>query len=731
MSDQMTDKATYVHDIEADVDEFERRDFASRVAKTVLDQPLSRSSLVVSIVGPWGSGKSTVLKYVKDELAQKPCKIAQFNPWRYAGEDALLFHLFEELVKAIDPNLSVLTKWQEMRRAASTWSRALKMGTQFAGAAAHLAAPGSGVLVSGALASILPEEFKARLEDIREQARSHLNNTSMRVVVSIDDVDRLEPDETLLLFKSIKLIADLPNTTFLIAMDEDHVSQVIGARIDGSHLTGRKYIEKIVNVRLNLPHIPTHIFEDYTLSRLAKVWIRFQGDVPPDEGRRVRGIFRRLHSPYITTPRSVKSIENAYAFALGLLPDEVNAGDVLLLEATRLLHPDLYKILPSIIPGVSLVGSDFLDLMPGRDERFREKKEGLMRLLLEPFDKVRADQKEKLKECLTEWFPQLGYFAPSEDAIEWSRSKRICSMNYFWRYFSGAVHKDDVHDSRVDEWLSLSMQDDKMAVEQLKEHFAKPYARTFIKKLRDLCLPGTGSYLQTILSLIKASDSFQDRAANPLIGSLDDETVEIAAEHIRGEVDYDKRMDLAVALLNSGRDIRWAFKLSNCLPNEYLLKDSSKKQTSENFRESKFDRELALKSLDLYEKRYTPDSNDLLTEMIWSIYRNPDIPKLKQRISKVIKETPRVGLHFLLGGCVFGSSIAHKRACWRWKGRSGLDDVEKLIPLSTLERALKRALPKNQPSSIAGRDDAEYMSLEEVGWACVNTIRELQSKLPQ
>lgn len=717
-----TSEPIYTHDLEAEVDEFERKDFAQRIANTVLNQPLSHSSLIVSIVGAWGSGKSTVLKYIQAELAQKPCKIATFNPWRYAGEDALLYHLFEALVKAIDGKRSVMTKWQEMQKTASEWKDLYKAGIQTAGSAASVLLPGSGSLVKGALSSILPSEFKLRVDEIREQARKHLSGSTKRIVMVIDDVDRLDPQEILLLFRSLKLIADLPNTTFIIAMDEEHVSQVIGKHIDGNPETGRRYIEKIVNVRLTLPAIPDHILEDYALKRLSRVWVLAKGDVPQEQSQRTGQIFRNLHMPFITTPRRVKTVENAFAFALGLLPDEVDAGDVLLLEATRILHPKTFEAMPRLIPTAGRIAGGFI-MDPNKHEKAsKERREEVMRLLLEGFPSLSSDLKEQVEGTFKNWFPQLSFAADATSREKWRQEKRICSMDYFWRYFSYAIHGDDIHDARVREWILLCQENPKVAAEELDKHFGNRNARAFLKKLRDEYAKDPTYFGDALTVLARVAPSHTQEPTSAMQSTIADEAAQIVSRHIKNEPDYKKRMDFAVHILRTSNDLTWNFTLSNHIPNEYLLIDPGQDTNRDNFRKSPFDEELARQSLQAYEKGDVPEDNRGICDRVWSIYRNHQLMGHKPRVERLLRKNPKIGLHFLAGGCVFGSSESHNAACWQWKEEKGLPDVQRLMSSATLSKVLKTlpAKPKNyEPPSR----DFEYLTLEEVGWACLETMK--------
>lgn len=711
-------------------DEFERRRFSDRLARTIINE-VGGKPLVVSIVNPWGGGKSTILQYIRDAFAattrdESPqitnCRITTFNPWRYAGEDQLLYHLFEHLVAAINEK-DLLTTTQTVWKLLPKW---VKRGALVC----DWFVPGTGALLDGFFATISPEQFEVHLDTVRQTTRVYLAKTGIRVIMLLDDVDRLDPDEMLLLFRALKLIVDLPNTTFIIAMDEEHVSGVIGQRIGGDIESGRRYIEKIVNVRLSVPKIPDDVLEDYVMRRFITIWQRERGEAPPMEVERMSGIFRVLHLPHILTPRTVKSIENAFAFALGLLPDEVDVGDVLLLEATRLLHPKLYLALPEVIPNLDNIRPDPIESMMDEgktSEREREEKSAVVKKLRKLVQISPFRPRKQIEEAIMDWFPQLRAFFFEGEEKRNEASKRINSPNYFWRYYSGAVHKRDVHDVEVSTWLSLAVNNEnkRRAAEDLRRHIRQPYINAFFNKLEALLLAKKGDGISALTLIAEVVSTFPESAENDSSANVWQKAASILSTVIRQAGDLEQQIDMATKVIQASNSLQWSFVFYNYIATrDYLtLRD---KDDEKALITSKFDEELALESLNAYEAGVVPESNDLIWKMVWSIYRNAHLPNLKERVQK-ITQAHATALQFLVGGCAFGSSESHKPACWRWNGDKSLGSVEKLIPIKSLKLILKD-VPSKPEGYVYSDSDFEYLTLEEVGWACLDSIREREAK---
>lgn len=84
-------------------DLYSRKPFAEQLSRLLLLPPKS-PGIVVGIEGPWGSGKTTVVRYIIESLksvAESAPIIVEFNPWMLAGADALVEALLTELASGI------------------------------------------------------------------------------------------------------------------------------------------------------------------------------------------------------------------------------------------------------------------------------------------------------------------------------------------------------------------------------------------------------------------------------------------------------------------------------------------------------------------------------------------------------------------------------------------------------------------------------------------------------
>lgn len=87
---------------------------------------------------------------------------------------------------------------------------------------------------------------------------------SARVVVLMDDIDRLEKAEIQTIFRLVKLTGDFAYTTYVLAFDDERVAESLGERYGkGDADAGHDFLEKIIQVPLRLPKADVLALRDF------------------------------------------------------------------------------------------------------------------------------------------------------------------------------------------------------------------------------------------------------------------------------------------------------------------------------------------------------------------------------------------------------------------------------------------------------------------------------------
>jgi predicted KAP-like P-loop ATPase len=222
-----------------------RAPFAKGVAAAIRGRQ-DPSSIVVGLYGPWGDGKSTVLNFVEAALDGSDVVVVPFNPWLISDETELLPAFFTEVARELDVRLGgTKRRVGDALRKVGGFLSPLSVSTEVAGAS-----PGS-------LVGYLADQVAGTsLVALRQDFEKALEEAGKRVVVTVDDLDRLDDREIRSMFRLIRLAAPFDRLTYVVACDETVVANALSQMQGSTATTGLAYLEKIVQVPLHIPPAP-------------------------------------------------------------------------------------------------------------------------------------------------------------------------------------------------------------------------------------------------------------------------------------------------------------------------------------------------------------------------------------------------------------------------------------------------------------------------------------------
>ncbi|HVA73061.1 MAG TPA: P-loop NTPase fold protein [Acidimicrobiales bacterium] len=315
-------------------DRLGRRPFAEALAAEILAAPAARG-YVMGLTGAWGSGKTSILNMTVDALGDQAI-VVQFNPWMFSGTEALVSSFFDEVGKQLDRRDSAIKAIAEKL---AKYGRLLSPLASFVGAGSAVNAAAD---IIGDFAS-QPSVFQQR-----QELRALLEALDRRLVVIVDDVDRLRPEEVLDMVRLVRLVGDFPNTLYLLAFDRGRVEECLG---EGSPERGRAYLEKIVQVTHDVPAARQ---PDVTSIFLAGLQ-RLVDTVPtgPLDAGDWQNIFAFVVRPLLATPRSVRRLLGSLSMTMRLVGDEVALADLIGIEAVRVLQPAMFDAVISVVENLS------------------------------------------------------------------------------------------------------------------------------------------------------------------------------------------------------------------------------------------------------------------------------------------------------------------------------------------------------------------------------------------
>lgn len=370
----MTDTATalplLLTDVPSDEDALGFKPHASNLAAMLLKQQFPDASFVVGIEGVWGEGKSTFIKFLKKRFSETqsgevPPVVVDFNPWWFESPEKIMTHLLDSMLGQADKldaeARDLLIKLAEIvkdnNQGVEKFTNSLLYVNGFLGAGG-VAAASNGYWVGVALALVLSVLAKIihdclqknrvisdSLSGKKKALSEKFSKNRQKLVVVIDDIDRLSHEEIRHVFRAIKGILDLPNVIYVVAYDRT----IVASALDAVHANmGEAYLEKIIQYPYVLPKPHALAYQNYVLGILAMVL-----DVPAknlDEHS-----VRMIVGAFLPVPRSVKRLCATLLDFKFYSSDcvDINPVDYLFLEAVRLYDRTLYVELISALLGAA------------------------------------------------------------------------------------------------------------------------------------------------------------------------------------------------------------------------------------------------------------------------------------------------------------------------------------------------------------------------------------------
>jgi predicted KAP-like P-loop ATPase len=393
-------------------DRLGRAGFAEALALEIATAP-GDAGLVLALLGPWGTGKTSVLNMVAEVLEDRPdVAVLRFNPWYFTGTEQLVSRFFAEVVAQLAGRKEKLLKGLAERL--EGYSRRLEPIGSVPVLRDVAQTVAGGAAVAGAAARRGQRYGRGSIEQQRSAIDATLSASPKRLVVVVDDIDRLEPSEVRDIVRLVRLVADFPRTTYLLAFDRGRIERVLG---DGDDSVGRDYLEKIVQGVHNLPRLRQADLDRLLTGSLDEA-IEGHSTGPFDIGY-WQNVFAFVVRPLVKTPRDVRRYVNAIPAALIRLEDEVNLVDVLALEAIRVLQPEVFELLADSSETLTY---SHLGYIGGGDDRAQRDAHAAV---VERLISAGGEQAAAIRELCRWVFPgSRAFFENTHYGPEWRRTWR-------------------------------------------------------------------------------------------------------------------------------------------------------------------------------------------------------------------------------------------------------------------------------------------------------------------
>ncbi|MBD3330331.1 NTPase KAP [Candidatus Peregrinibacteria bacterium] len=433
-------KLNYFNDapiITPDDDKFGIDSFAQALSHSIreIESPIGAT---IALNGPWGSGKSSAVNLIRhhleSDLENGSLQIIDFKCWWFRGEEALTLAFLQELNATLTKNLS-----DKAKELIPKLSKTLLQAGPVVGPAINLATGGIfGALTSGSMdftKRFFPEGDN--IEKLFQQLSKALDQQEKRFLVLIDDIDRLTPNEALLVFRLVKSVGRLPNVMYLLVFDRELAEKAVAEKYPSE---GPHFLEKIIQASFELP-LPSR--DDLNFAALTQIESLCGPPKDNDQLRRFMNLFYDIISPYLITPRDLTRLANSLAISWPPVANEVDPADFVSLEILRLFEPLLFKAIRTNKERLCGTRSSY-----GK----REDPEKEIQVFL---DVLPEKNRQQARISLMRLFPRLENVGYSSSYIEqWEAQRRVCTTKHFDTYFRMTIGDETISINEIDELIS-------------------------------------------------------------------------------------------------------------------------------------------------------------------------------------------------------------------------------------------------------------------------------------
>lgn len=213
----------------------------------------AKHSFVIHIGEHYGQGKTSFLMMLENEakkcMDKKPAVYINFEPWLCDTETGIItefFSIFRENLKEMLP---------ELDKTVRDYATLLLSSVGYSSSGFSIDFASLGMKNEGSL--------KSNHDRIREE----LQKINRPIIITIDDVDRLQSKELMMVLKLIRDTADFPNVFYIVAADNIHLKKMLNIQhIDDAET----YLEKFFNLEFLLPANENIAFNELIKNLRAK-----------------------------------------------------------------------------------------------------------------------------------------------------------------------------------------------------------------------------------------------------------------------------------------------------------------------------------------------------------------------------------------------------------------------------------------------------------------------------
>ncbi|HDI0502502.1 TPA: hypothetical protein PJ488_002846, partial [Listeria innocua] len=311
------DKDLYVSEIDVTYDLLNRDIFTNQLYEIVSNLN-SQNRFVISLEGAWGSGKTTILNNLSKKLEGRKDLIIldEFEPWLFTNQEMLLKNMLEELLENSGLGYSSIKidKFiQQVSNATLTSSKYKFLNVLFS------------------------NNDSMGIKNVKNDIEELLSSTGKRVVYIIDNLDRIESENVLLIFNLIMNVLDIKNIIFILSFDRNQITSIMNE----NGITN-EYLKKIIQMNVSVPMFDKEVIADILHVSTKNIIEKFEAE---------NLLLNNWEDSLLVIAKDVKDLRDLKIFLNSVFmpslkkSDSLSFKDMLILEYIRITNIALYGII--------------------------------------------------------------------------------------------------------------------------------------------------------------------------------------------------------------------------------------------------------------------------------------------------------------------------------------------------------------------------------------------------
>ena len=408
-----------------DEDIFNFKHYAEKVKVLIQNNSSNSESFTIGIYGKWGEGKTSFLNLIKSKIehfdkdkGEKEFLVYDFNPWRYSTEDEMVYDFFDGLCKKffIQKNKTV----QKIGKLIEDYSEYLS-SIKFT-----IGTPVKKI-------EILPDKFlkafgnhlkgkEITIEKLKDKVNQEIKKVNFKIIVVIDDLDRLDKNEIYAILKLIKLNANFDNFIFITTLDSEQVAKAIKDRYGNDIQDGYTFLEKIITIPIHLPRIEEEDLKLFFEKKFENILDKLSFLTYENKTQLIRDITSDISLGIFNSPREIIRILNSFFTTAFTIGEEINLEDLFWLEYIKIKDENCYNSLKTYQQNIYLrVINSIIDFKEPFIENEYKKRDEIFKNF------------KNMKPILQKLFPKG---ENKIDPISINKNLKINSSEHFDKYFS-------------------------------------------------------------------------------------------------------------------------------------------------------------------------------------------------------------------------------------------------------------------------------------------------------